>query len=179
MSLQSLSEVLSAAPLGAFMSTDLPNLGTWNPGAEPACFDAGALAAAVTRVREPLHVVREGPAGRLGVGFGGQTAPNGAGYLLLGTLPALYPEWLGDRSFCETHGVRFPYVVGEMARAITTARMVIAMARAGMMGFFGAGGLAPAQVARRSTRSRPRLARTGRPGAPTSSIRRTAPSWKT
>ena len=146
MSLQPLSEVLSAPPLGAFMSTDLSHLGTWSPGAEPACFDAGALAAAVTRVREPLHVVREGPAGRLGVGFGGQASPNGAGYPLLGTLPALYPEWLGDRSFCETHGVRFPYVVGEMARAITTTRMVIAMARAGMVGFFGAGGLAPAQV---------------------------------
>ncbi|MGB8298194.1 MAG: PfaD family polyunsaturated fatty acid/polyketide biosynthesis protein [Polyangia bacterium] len=128
------------------MSTDLSVLGTWNPGAEPACFDAGALAAAVARVREPLHVVREGPAGRLGVALGGQTSPNGAGFPLLGTLPALYPEWLGDRSFCETHGVRFPYVVGEMARGITTARMVIAMARAGMMGFFGAGGLAPAQV---------------------------------
>lgn len=129
-----------------FMSTDLSHLGTWNPGAEPACFDVGALAAAVARVREPLHIVREGLRGRLGAGFGGQMAANGAGYPLLGTLPALYPEWLGDRSFCETHGVRFPYVVGEMARGITTSRMVIAMARAGMMGFFGAGGLAPAQV---------------------------------
>ena len=128
------------------MSTDLSHLGTWNPGAEPAGFDGAALAAAATRVREPAHVVREGARGRLGVGFGGQVAPNGAGCPLLGTLPALYPEWLGDRSFCETHGVRFPYVVGEMARGITTARMVIAMARAGMMGFFGAGGLAPAQV---------------------------------
>jgi trans-AT polyketide synthase/acyltransferase/oxidoreductase domain-containing protein len=128
------------------MSTDLSQLGNWNPGAEPACFDAGVLAAAVGRVREPAHVVREGARGRLGVGFGGRVAPDGAGYPLLGTLPALYPEWLGDRSFCETHGVRFPYVVGEMARGITTARMVIAMARAGMMGFFGAGGLAPAQV---------------------------------
>jgi trans-AT polyketide synthase, acyltransferase and oxidoreductase domains len=128
------------------MSTDLSSLGTWNPGAEPACFDAAALVAAVARVREPTHVVCEGPRGRLGVSFGGQVARNGSGYPLLGTLPALYPEWLGDRSFCETHGVRFPYVVGEMARGITTARMVIAMARAGMMGFFGAGGLAPAQV---------------------------------
>jgi len=143
MPLRPLFEVLFAAP---FMSTDLSVLGTWNPGAEPACFDAGALATAVARVREPLHVVREGPRGRLGVALGGQTSPNGAGYPLLGTLPALYPEWLGDRSFCETHGVRFPYVVGEMARGITTARMVIAMARAGMMGFFGAGGLAPSQV---------------------------------
>jgi PfaD family protein len=129
------------------MSTDLSQLGTWNPGAEPACFDAAALAAAVARVREPLHVVREGPHGRLGVAFGGQLSPAGSGYPWLGTLPALYPEWLGERSFCETHGVRFPYVVGEMARGITTARMVIAMARAGMMGFFGAGGLSPAQVA--------------------------------
>ena len=128
------------------MSTDLSHLGTWNPGAEPAGFDAVALAAAATRVREPAHVLREPARGRLGVGFGGQVAPDGAGCPLLGTLPALYPEWLGDRSFCETHGVRFPYVVGEMARGITTARMVIAMARAGMMGFFGAGGLSPAQV---------------------------------
>ena len=128
------------------MTTDLSHLGTWSPGAEPAAFDAGALAAAITRVREPAHVVCEGARGRLGVAFGGQLTPDGAGYPLLGTLPALYPEWLGERSFCETHGVRFPYVVGEMARGITTARMVIAMARAGMLGFFGAGGLSPEQV---------------------------------
>jgi len=138
-----LFEVLSLAP---FMSTDLSQLGTWNPGAQPACFDPAALAAAVARVREPLHVVRESPHGRLGVGFGGRVVAAGTGYPWIGTLPPLYPEWLGDRGFCETHGVRFPYVVGEMARGITTARMVIAVARAGMMGFFGAGGLSPAQV---------------------------------
>jgi PfaD family protein len=128
------------------MSTDFLHLGTWSPGAEPAAFDAGTLATAVARVREPVHVVREGARGRLGVAFGGQVASDGAGYPLLGTLPALYPEWLGDRSFCETHGLRFPYVVGEMARGISTAHMVIAMARAGMVGFFGAGGLSPSQV---------------------------------
>jgi PfaD family protein len=60
---------------------------------------------------------------------------------LLGALPSLYPEWLGDRSFAEVHRVRFPYVVGEMANGITTVRMVVAMAEAGMVGFFGAGGL--------------------------------------
>jgi len=130
------------------MSSDPSHLGSWIPGAEPACFEAAGLLAATTRMREPAHVVAEGPRGRLGVGFGGQRAPNGAGHPLLGTLPAIYPEWLGDRSFGETHGVRFPYVVGEMARGITTSRMVIAMARAGMMGFFGAGGLAPARVER-------------------------------
>jgi trans-AT polyketide synthase, acyltransferase and oxidoreductase domains len=122
------------------------HLGTWSPVAEPAVFEAAGLLAAAARIREPTHVVRESATGRLGVGFGGQAGCNGTGYPLLGTLPALYPEWLGDRAFCETHGVRFPYVVGEMARAITTSRMVIAMARVGMLGFFGAGGLSPAQV---------------------------------
>ena len=59
----------------------------------------------------------------------------------MATLPALYPEWLGDRSFNEVHGVRFPYVAGEMANGIATTRMVIAMAKAEMLGFFGAAGL--------------------------------------
>ena len=52
-------------------------------------------------------------------------------YLDLG----LYPEWLGDRSFCEVHGVRFPYVVGEMANGLTTIRMVVEAARDCLSGF--------------------------------------------
>ena len=60
---------------------------------------------------------------------------------LIGVLPPVYPEWLGDRSFLAAHGCRFPYVVGEMARGIATADMVIAAARAGFMPFFGSAGL--------------------------------------
>ena len=59
----------------------------------------------------------------------------------LGTLSPLYPEWLGDRSFCEIHGTRFPYVTGAMANGIGATAIVKAMARAGMLGFFGAAGL--------------------------------------
>lgn len=62
-------------------------------------------------------------------------------------LPPIYPEWLGDRSFTETHGVRFAYVAGEMARGIASARMVIAAVRAGFVGFFGSAGLALPTVA--------------------------------
>ncbi|HUP23083.1 MAG TPA: PfaD family polyunsaturated fatty acid/polyketide biosynthesis protein [Thermoanaerobaculia bacterium] len=65
---------------------------------------------------------------------------------VVATLPPLYPEWLGDRSFTEIHEVRFPYVAGEMANGIATPRMVIEMARAGFLGFFGAAGLAPDRV---------------------------------
>ena len=53
----------------------------------------------------------------------------------------MYPEWLGDRSFTETHGTRFPYVSGEMANGIATTRLVIEMASNGYLGFFGAAGL--------------------------------------
>ncbi|MCA9697323.1 MAG: PfaD family polyunsaturated fatty acid/polyketide biosynthesis protein [Myxococcales bacterium] len=68
--------------------------------------------------------------------------------LLLGAfeLPPLYPEWLGDRSFTQTHGVRFPYVVGAMANGIASVELVQASARAGILAFFGAGGLAYPRV---------------------------------
>jgi PfaD family protein len=56
-------------------------------------------------------------------------------------LPPIYPEWLGERGFTAAHGVRFPYVIGEMARGIATARMTVEGVRAGVMGFFGSAGL--------------------------------------
>ncbi|HMV65960.1 MAG TPA: PfaD family polyunsaturated fatty acid/polyketide biosynthesis protein [Myxococcota bacterium] len=104
--------------------------------------------AAIEQVREPVHVVREGPRGRVGLAIGGSVAadPRPDDLPLLGSLPALYPEWLGDRSFCEVHGLRFPYIAGAMANGIATAEMVVAMARAGMIGFFGAAGLSPERV---------------------------------
>jgi len=128
----------------------MPTLTTWATwsGSEPPAFDASGLVRAVGRFREPVHVVRESEQGRVGVAFGGEGSPRpGSGtYPLLATLPPLYPEWLGDRSFGEVHGVRFPYVTGAMANGIATSRLVIAVARAGLLGFFGAAGLAPARV---------------------------------
>lgn len=56
-------------------------------------------------------------------------------------LPPTYPERLGDRQFTHDHNIRFPYVVGEMARGIATPQMVIAAAEAGLLGFYGSAGL--------------------------------------
>ncbi len=78
---------------------------------------------------------------------GDPEAPLPYGAVQVGLLPPLYPEWLGDRAFLAAHDVRFAYVAGEMARGIATVEMVVAMARAGMLGFFGAAGLPPHQVA--------------------------------
>lgn len=123
----------------------------WTAGPKAPVFDQRSLAAAVEGFRDPVHVLRESAEGRIGVATGGNVVPerylNGhSAYPLLATLPGLYPEWLGDRSFGETHGVRFPYVTGAMANGIATTELVTEVARAGMLGFFGAAGLAYAQV---------------------------------
>ncbi len=57
------------------------------------------------------------------------------------TLPPVFPEWLGDAGFRADHNLRLAYLVGAMARGITTAEMVIEAARAGALGFFGSAGL--------------------------------------
>jgi len=106
-------------------------------------FTPEQIAACVRQVRHHAHIVTD-PTGReLGLVMGPR--PTGG---IVGTLPPLYPEWLGGRTFCEAHGVRFPYVAGEMANGIATTRMVVAMARAEMLGFFGAGGLGLPEVER-------------------------------
>ena len=102
----------------------------------PVATGGAALIEALHAVREPLRIVAD-PSGRRGVVVPGQPWEGP----LHGLLPPLYPEWLGDRSFAERHGTRFPYIVGAMANGITTPRLVIAAAEAGGIGFFGAAGL--------------------------------------
>lgn len=129
----------------------LTPVGSWLLGASRPAFSPAELLAAVQRVREQAHVVRDGERGGLGIAFSGEVVPSGHTHgrpacPLVATLPALYPEWLGDRSFCEVHGTRFPYLTGAMANGIATPALVVAVGKAGMMGFFGAAGLGPLRV---------------------------------
>jgi PfaD family protein len=120
-------------------------------GAVPPSFDGEGLVAATQRIREPLFVVQDPHTGRRGIGLGGRIASeeNGAAtWPLVATLPPIYPEWLGDRSFCQAHGARFPYVAGAMANGIASVELVTAMARAGFVSFFGAAGLSLARITR-------------------------------
>jgi trans-AT polyketide synthase/acyltransferase/oxidoreductase domain-containing protein len=105
------------------------------PPSSRASFDARAIFDAVERPRSTAHIVRD-PAGLLGV-----TLSDGGSHPVIATLPGVFPERLGDRTFTEAHGVRFPYCTGAMANGIATTRLVIEVARAGMLGFFGAAGL--------------------------------------
>jgi trans-AT polyketide synthase/acyltransferase/oxidoreductase domain-containing protein len=50
-------------------------------------------------------------------------------------------ERLGSRAFCREFNVRHPYLAGGMYQGIASIEVVVRMAKAGMLGFFGAGGL--------------------------------------
>jgi len=120
---------LTAGP-GAISRSEPPSNSPDAPGGVPVRAPVG-LVAGGGGVRA-VPVAQDGSLG----------APVGPDEALIGVLPPLYPEWLGDRSFLTAHGCRFPYVVGEMARGIASAEMVIASAQAGLMTFFGSAGLA-------------------------------------
>jgi trans-AT polyketide synthase, acyltransferase and oxidoreductase domains len=107
---------------------------------------------AVQRPRAPLIVLRHREHRRLSLAFASSTDSvadvlrGDPSHEVVGYLPPVFPEWLGDAGFCHAHHVRFPYVAGAMANGIGTTRLVVAMARAEMLGVFGAAGLSLQQV---------------------------------
>ncbi|WP_235092465.1 PfaD family polyunsaturated fatty acid/polyketide biosynthesis protein [Streptomyces sp. A1-5] len=117
----------------------------------PGVFHGDGLVELAQRVARPVHLVARERDGALGL----SERPRPAA---VGTVPAMYPEWLGGRSFAETHQVRFPYVAGEMAYGIAGVEMVEAMAREEMLAFFGAAGLGLARLDRDLERLRTGLA---------------------
>lgn len=95
----------------------------------PAATEARQLASEIRRVREPLHVRRDGPGEHDGA-----------------FAPACPIEALGDATFREDMGLRAAYTAGAMANGIGSVEVVEALGRAGLLGFFGAAGLPIAQV---------------------------------
>lgn len=72
------------------------------------------------------------------------------------------PDALGSPAFLSEHGVRLAYSAGGMVKAIASVPMVERLARAGLLGFLGTGGVAAAQIAEDVAT----LARTLGPGLP-------------
>lgn len=55
--------------------------------------------------------------------------------------PTITPTQLGSPAFREAYGIKYAYLVGAMYRGIASHEMVIALGRAGLMGFLGTGGM--------------------------------------
>lgn len=54
----------------------------------------------------------------------------------------LYPGALGCQSFRRDYGLKYAYLSGAMYKGIGSKEIVVAMGKAGLMGYFGTGGLA-------------------------------------
>ncbi len=67
-------------------------------------------------------------------------------------VPAVPPGALGERAFLRAHRLKYAYVSGSMANGIGSCEIAESMARAGMLGFFGAAGLSAARVDQAITR---------------------------
>ncbi|WP_231578089.1 MULTISPECIES: PfaD family polyunsaturated fatty acid/polyketide biosynthesis protein [Dickeya] len=55
--------------------------------------------------------------------------------------PRVQAEQLGSAAFRQDYGIKYAYVSGAMYQGIASRELVVAMARAGMMSFFGSGGV--------------------------------------
>ncbi|MCI4180585.1 2-nitropropane dioxygenase, partial [Dickeya dianthicola] len=55
--------------------------------------------------------------------------------------PLVQAEQLGSTAFRQDYGIKYAYVSGAMYQGIASRKLVVAMARAGMMSFFGSGGV--------------------------------------
>ena len=124
--------------------------GWWQPSRELPVTNKQALREAILKVTHPLYIVNlngQMAFSRDGTITIGEKKPSGTDALpLIGYVPALHPENLGDSGFKQFHNIRYAYIAGAMANGITSVAMVEEAGRNGMMGFFGAAGLLPDEI---------------------------------
>ncbi len=95
----------------------------------------------VFEANEQLRVTQQGCA-CIGPGM----PPQEAARPLCAYVPPISPESFGDLLFKRDHGLQYPYVGGAMANGISSVKMVVEMGNAGMIGFFGSGGLTISEI---------------------------------
>jgi trans-AT polyketide synthase, acyltransferase and oxidoreductase domains len=124
--------------------------GYWQAKQRPPVTGSRAIRDALRDLSKPVFLLDVN--GVLGVATDGSVRLGQSGGIsgdncpLLGWAPPFSLESLGDPGFRTDHGLRLAYVCGAMANGITSTAMVEAAGRAGMIGFFGAGGLSIEQI---------------------------------
>jgi trans-AT polyketide synthase, acyltransferase and oxidoreductase domains len=133
----------------AILPTPTP-LGIWyQADSPPEPFETGIRNALLNTTR-PVYVVKHERGLALSQSGAAELSDRlhgpAGGLPLYAYVPPLHPQNLGEPEFKASHGLRYAYVAGEMANGITSVRMVMEVGKAGMVGFFGAGGLLPQHV---------------------------------
>lgn len=143
---------LSIKPYGPSVDVCSPSVDIgWNPaGHRPSLVGVSALLQAARTAERPLAVVStpHGPALAQGGTFvdvrtAARDEPISPVIRILFPLSA--EQW-GHPAFKQAWNLRYAYVMGSMARGISSIEMVRAAAEAGMMGFFGAAGIPPDEL---------------------------------
>lgn len=125
------------------------HIGWWKGNTESLKTSPDEVQKILCNITKPMFVVLQD--GKLAISAEGDLsfdlASRPAGALpLMGTAMPSALESLGDRSFCEDHGLRYAYVGGSMAHGISSPEMAIALGNHGMIGFIGAAGDSPQKV---------------------------------
>ncbi len=122
----------------------------WIPSHRPPVVGADALLEAARTAEEALTVVStpDGPALAEGGTFVDvrTEVPDEPVFPVIRILFPMSAEQWGNPAFKRAWNLRYAYVMGSMARGISSLDMVRAAAEAGMMGFFGAAGMTPDEL---------------------------------
>ena len=123
----------------------------WQGPIESIAFDAAGIRDRLLNLGKPCYIVEQ--QNRIGITNEGRLChPDDSGSTTEASLknlvssPPLSIQRLGDPAFLATYGVKYAYIAGSMANAISGEELVIALGKKKILSSFGAGGLAPDRV---------------------------------
>ncbi|PID56093.1 2-nitropropane dioxygenase [candidate division KSB3 bacterium] len=126
------------------VAAELPPSGWWTSDGTPPAAEAAKLKECVYRLKDPVYLLKSQSGyavacdGQVQLGGGKRSAES---WPLVACALPLPLRHLGDAAFLDEYGMQYPYLAGAMAHGISSAEMVEAMGRNGMMGFFGSAGM--------------------------------------
>lgn len=122
--------------------TNLVNLGPTSTSIINSVKDLGK---AISDLSQTLFVFKNSEDDSIVVSTEAEQSTNSNKSLETVVSPIEYQN-LGSQAFMKAHNLKYPYVAGAMANGIASSDLTIAMGKAGMLCFFGAGGLHPRRV---------------------------------
>ena len=140
------TEKLDESPVAGTRVSANHLLGSWIGDSSMLLEDDSEIHKAICDLNRPVYVVQDqnqkhivADQGKAIIGPEEETETESLP--LAGFSPVSSPRQLGDISFCEDHGLRFPYMCGAMANGIASVELVEAATNAGLLASFGAAGL--------------------------------------
>lgn len=114
----------------------------WLGSLETISWDIAGIQTKLNTIEKPCYIVRQN--GYIGVTHEGtiQETDSHQAIEILTAISPIYTHQLGDSQFCSAHGIKHAYMAGAMANGIASEELVIALGKTGILGSFGAGGLA-------------------------------------